>query len=60
MSEPEPWSGCMLYDEHGNAYDSFDYEPDELERRASELRRERGELSTVTINPSPFLLGHSP
>ena len=50
---------CMVYDEHGNAFDAFDYEPDELEQRALELRRERGEITTVTIEPSPFLLSYS-
>jgi hypothetical protein len=48
---------AMVYDERGNALDAFEYEPEELERRALELRRKRGEVTTVTILPSPFVLG---
>lgn len=50
---------CMIFDENGNAFDAFEYEPDELEARALEFRRERGEITTVTIGPSPFLLAGS-
>lgn len=46
---------CMIYDENGNARDAFEYEPDELEARALEIRKERGEITTVTIAPSPFI-----
>ena len=46
---------CMVYDDRGNALDCFDYTPEELTARALELRRLRGEVTTVTYGPSPFL-----
>jgi hypothetical protein len=52
-SEPEPWAGCMVFDERGNAFDAFDYTPEELERHARLLR------GVVTIEPSPFVLSTS-
>ena len=45
---------CMVYDENGNAFDAFPYEPDELERRADRLR------GWVTItDPPEFVLATS-
>jgi hypothetical protein len=46
---------CMVYDDHGNAFHYFDYTAEALEAEALKLRRERGEVSTVTIGPSPFV-----
>jgi hypothetical protein len=42
---------CMVYDDHGNAFHYFDYTAEALEAEALKLRRERGEVSTVTIGP---------
>jgi len=39
---------CMVFSEGGNAVDAFDYTPEELERRAAELR------CKVTLEPTPF------
>jgi hypothetical protein len=46
---------CMVYDDHGNAFHYFDYTPEALEAEALKLRRERGEVSTVTVGLSPFI-----
>jgi hypothetical protein len=46
----------MVYDDHGNAYHYFEYTPEALEAEALKLRRERGEVTTVTYKPSPFTL----
>ena len=54
MTEPNA-DICMIYDERGNALDAFDYTPEELERRALDLRKARGEITTVTYGPSPFI-----
>lgn len=46
---------AMVYDgDTGNAIDWFDYTADELEARAEELRRAAGEITTVTMEPSPW------
>ena len=59
MSDPT-WDGneiAMIFDGvTGNAIDSFNYTADELERRARELRADAGELTTVTMEPSPFVV----
>ena len=52
MSERASLYACvvMVFDaESGNAIDSFDYTPEELERRARELREQM-----MTIEPNPF------
>jgi len=52
MSGTESLYPCvaMVFDaETANAIDSFDYTPEELERRAKELREQM-----VTIEPNPF------
>lgn len=46
---------CMVYDEDGNAFDAFPFTADELEAVAHKLRKENGEITTVTIGPSPFV-----
>lgn len=43
----------MVFDEYGNAFDAFDYTPEELERQARLLR------GVVTIESSPFVLATS-
>lgn len=44
MTESSSPCGCMIFDlETGNAVDSFDYTPEELERRAKELRSQTGD-----------------
>lgn len=47
---------AMVFDQRGNALDGFEYTADELERRALQLRRLNGEITTVTIEPSPFVV----
>lgn len=49
----EPDACCMVFDDHGNAFDAFDYTSEELERKARILR------GYVTIKPSPFVLSSS-
>lgn len=44
----------MAFDERGNAFDIIENTPDALEEKAREMRRAAGELSSVTMNPSPF------
>jgi len=46
---------AMVFDGNtGNAIDAFDYTADELERRALDLRKDAGEVTTVTMDESPF------
>lgn len=42
---------CMLFDDHGNAVDSFPYTAEELRKRADALDG----VCQVTFDPSPFL-----
>ena len=45
----------MVFSDDGNAYHAFDYTAEALEAEARKLRDAAGELSKVTIGPSPFL-----
>jgi hypothetical protein len=44
----------MAFDKNGNAFDVIENTPDALEAKAREMRRAAGELSSVTMEPSPF------
>ena len=44
----------MAFDASGNAFDVVDYTPEALEEKAREMREAAGEITTVTMDQTPF------